>query len=138
METIAINYWAIIGGAIFLVIMGVVWYGPLFGRMWMKIVGAEDMTKEEMEKTQKEMIPMYLMQFVVSLITSYVFYYFVKGWNTVSGIENAFWIWLGFMMPQASGAMWDTKKGYRLRKFLILAGYQLVTLLILGWAFSRW
>ncbi len=133
---IIVNYWAVIGGAIFLFIMGMIWYGPLFGKKWMKIMGAEHMSKEEMARMQKQMMPMYVLQIILGLITCYVMYHFVKVLG--DGIETGFWIWLGFAMPMAAGAMWDTKKEYVLTKFLIVAGYQLVTLLVLGWAFSMW
>ena len=134
MDTIAINYWAVLLGGIFLVVMGTLWYGPIFGKVWMKIVGAPDMSKEEMKKTQKEMMPYYLVQFLFSLVTSFVLYYFVK----LIGFHVAFWIWLGFAMSQAAGAMWDTEKKYAVKKFLVIAGYYLVVLLALGWAYTMW
>lgn len=129
---VVINYWAVLGAGLFLIITGIVWYGPLFGKTWMKIMGVEEMSKEEMRRMQKEMMPMYILQFVLSLITSFVLYHFVQ----LLGMSVAFWIWLGFSMPLAAGAVWDTRKGYAMKKFLIVAGYQLVTLLILGWAFT--
>jgi len=131
---IVINYWAVLLGGIFLVIVGTTWYGPLFGKVWMQIVGAPNMTKEEMAKAQKEMMPYYVVQFVLSLITSFVLYYFVK----LIGMHVAFWIWLGFSMPQAAGAMWDTEKKYAVKKFLVISGYYLVALLVLGFVFSNW
>lgn len=131
-----INYWAIIGGAIFLFVMGMVWYGPLFGKMWTKIMGAEHMTKEEMSAMQKEMMPMYALQVLLGLFTSYVLYSFVH--MSGMGIAMGFWVWLGFAMPMAAGAMWDTQKGKKLTKFSIVAGYQLITLLVLAWAYTMW
>ncbi len=135
---IIVNYWAVVGGAIFLFVVGMMWYGPIFGKMWMKIMGVEHMGKEEMAKVQKEMMPMYIIQVLLGLVTSYVLYHFVKAWPQVSGCQVAFWIWLGFSMPMAAGAMWDTRKGYAMKKFLVSAGYQLVTLLVLGWVFTMW
>lgn len=132
---IIINYWAVIGGAVFLFAMGMVWYGPLFGKTWMKIMGAENMSKDDIAKAQKEMMPMYAIQVALGLVTSFVLYYFV---HLVGGMHVAFWIWLGFAMPMAAGAMWDTQKGMKMTKFLIIAGYQLVTLLVLGWVFTMW
>ena len=133
MDTV-INYWEVVGGAVFLFVMGMIWYGPLFGKVWMKIVGAPNMTKEEMAKAQKEMVPYYVLQLALALITSYVLYGFTK--MSGMGVMLAFWIWLGFSMPLAAGSMWDTKKGLQLKKFLITAGYQFVTLLVLGWFYS--
>lgn len=137
---IVINYWAVLGGAVFLMVMGFIWYGPLFGKQWMRIIGAEHMSRDEMQRAQKEMMPYYALHFLLALITSCTLYHLVK-WGpgyTGTGLEVAFWVWLGFAMPMAAGSMWDTKKGLQLKKFLIVAGYQLVTLLVLGFAFSVW
>jgi hypothetical protein len=136
MNNIIINFSAVVGGAIFLFIMGMLWYGPIFGKVWMKIMGVENMSKEEIAKAQKEMMPMYITQVLLGFVTSYVLYIFVK--MSGLGIMMGFWVWLGFAMPMAAGAMWDTKKGMAMKKFLIVAGYQLVTLLVLGWAFTMW
>ncbi len=135
MEVI-INYWAVLGGAIFLFVMGMIWYGPLFGKMWTKIMGAEHISREEMSAMQKEMTPMYATVFVLGLVTSYVLYTFVH--MSGLGVMMGFWIWLGFAMPMAAGSMWDTKKGMKVNKFLIVAGFQLVTLLVLGWVYTMW
>lgn len=135
---IVINYWAVLAGGIFLFIMGMLWYGPLFGKVWMKIMGAEHMSKEEMQKMQKEMMPMYVITFLLGLVTSFVLYYFVKLIPSRSGVDVAFWIWVGFSMPMAAGAIWDTKKEFMLRKFSVTAGYQLITLLVLGYIFTMW
>jgi hypothetical protein len=133
---IIINYWAVIGGAIFLFVMGMIWYGPLFGKTWGRLMGAEHISKEEMAKLQKEMMPMYAVQVLLGLVTSYVMYTFVH--MSGLGVAMGFWIWLGFAMPMAAGAMWDSKKGDKMTKFLIIAGYQLITLLVLAWAYTRW
>jgi hypothetical protein len=133
---IIVNYWAILGGAVFLFIMGFVWYGPLFGKRWMKITGGENMSKEEMAEAMKGMTTSYILIFFSSLATSYVLYHFVKLLG--NGVEAALWIWLGFAMPMAAGAMFDTKKGLILTKFLIVAGFQLITLVVLGWGFTMW
>ena len=130
---IVINYWAVVGGAIFLFVMGMTWYGPLFGKTWMRIMGVESMTKEEIAKAQKEMMPMYMIQVALGLVTSFVLYYFVQ----LIGMHVAFWIWLGFSMPMAAGAMWDTEKKWVMKKFLITAGYQLVTLVVLASIFAQ-
>lgn len=130
---IVINYWAVVGGAIFLFVMGMTWYGPLFGKTWMRIMGVESMTKEEIAKAQKEMMPMYMIQVALGLVTSFVLYYFVQ----LIGMHVAFWIWLGFSMPMAAGAMWDTEKKWVMKKFLITAGYQFVTLMVLAYIFAQ-
>jgi hypothetical protein len=133
---ILINYWAVLGGAVFLFIMGMIWYSTLFGKQWAKIMGAEHMSKEEIQEAMKGMMPMYVITFLLGILTSYVLYYFVHASGL--GVRMAFLVWLGFSMPMAAGAVFDTKKGSVMNKFLITAGYQLITLLVLGWAFTMW
>ena len=41
-------------------IVGFLWYGPLFGKIWMKEMGWETLTKQEMEEKQKAAIPGYI------------------------------------------------------------------------------
>ena len=41
METITVNYWAIVAGAVLSMVIGAIWYGPLFGKKWMEIVGVD-------------------------------------------------------------------------------------------------
>jgi hypothetical protein len=112
-----INNWAVLGGGIFLFVMGMVWYGPLFGKVWMRIMGAEHMSHEEKAAMQKSMMPMYVVTFILGLVTSYVLYRFVH--MSGMGVMMGFWVWLGFAMPMAAGAMWDTKKGMAMSKFLV-------------------
>ncbi len=35
-----INYWAVISCALVAMVVGAMWYGPLFGRAWLKVIGA--------------------------------------------------------------------------------------------------
>jgi hypothetical protein len=81
-------------------------------------------------------MPYYGMQLVLALITSYVLYSFIA--MSGMGVALGFWVWLGFQMPLAAGSMWDTADGLKLKKFLITGGYQLVTILVLSWAYTMW
>ncbi len=53
METISINYFAIVVGAVLSMVIGTIWYGPLFGRKWGEIVGVDMNDVEAMKKMQK-------------------------------------------------------------------------------------
>ena len=59
-----VNYWAIGVGAILSMIIGVVWYGALFGKMWMKINGVDPHNTEEMKAMQKSANSLYIVQFI--------------------------------------------------------------------------
>ena len=36
---IPVNYWAVLVAALFTFVLGFLWYGPLFGRTWLRLVG---------------------------------------------------------------------------------------------------
>ena len=45
MESMAINYWAVLVAAVAYMILGAIWYSPiLFGSAWMRLIGK---TKEQ-------------------------------------------------------------------------------------------
>lgn len=135
-----INYWAVLSCALLSLILGFVWYGPLFGRKWIEIneLSSDDLAKRE--AMQKEAGPLYVVQFVLSLLQIYILAHFVKGWSDVSGIESAVWIWLGFVMPTVAGlAMWNAKPTkVKWAMFLISSGYQLISFVSFGFILSTW
>jgi hypothetical protein len=137
---IEINMWAIIVCAVISMIIGMIWYGPLFGRKWAQIIGADLDDMEARKRMQKEAGPMYALQFLLSLFQVYVLAYYIAEWKEISGVVNALWIWAGFVVPIIAGtAMWnnDPKKVIWAR-FLIQAGYQLVCFVLFGLVLSMW
>lgn len=149
MQEMVINWWAVIVGAVSINIIGFIWYGPLFGKVWGNIIGmpsASEMSEKDNRDFQKKMIPVYLLNFLLSIWTAYVLSFYVIGWTTsgsgsyLSGVMNAFWIWLGFLVPVLAGsAMWSGKsKKDSWRMFFITSGYYLVSFLILGAIIGGW
>lgn len=134
METIAINYFAVLVCGVLAMVLGYVWYGPLFGKKWMEIVGVNAKDKAAREAMQKEAGPLYAVQFVLALLQAYILAHFINGWQDANGTTVALWIWLGFVMPTiAAGSMWnnDSKK-VKWARFWIQAGYNVVLFIIFG------
>lgn len=135
-----INYFAVLACAVVSMVIGSVWYGPLFGKKWIEINGLSRDDIAKREAMQKEATPLYVIQFVLSLLQAYILAHFIGGWTEVSGVENALWIWLGFVMPTVAGlAMWNmqpTKVRWML--FGLSAGYQLICFVVFGWILSTW
>lgn len=133
-----INYVAILAIAVLAMVLGFVWYGPLFGKKWMAIIGA---TPDEMndKEAQKKMMPLYVIQFVLVLLSAYVLM-LVMSWTTLPGLQVAVWMWLGFVVPTlASSSMWtkDSDK-VKIERFAIQAGYHLILLLAAGYILEMW
>ena len=68
MEHVEINYLAVLVSGILAMVVGSIWYGPLFGKIWMKEEGytEEDLTKDfNPAKT-------YGLTFIAALVVVYV------------------------------------------------------------------
>lgn len=135
-----INFLAVLACGIWSMILGFIWYGPLFGKKWMQIIGADAESKKEREEMQKSAGPLYGIQFVLSLFQAYVLAYYIAGWQDASGIENALWIWAAFVVPILAGnAMWNNdSKEISWARFLIQAGYQLLLFVSFGFILGTW
>ncbi len=149
MQEMIINWWAVIVGAVAINVIGFIWYGPLFGKVWGNIIGmppASEMSENENKDFQKKMGPVYLLNFFFSIWTAYVISFYVAGWTSAgttditNGIMNAFWIWIGFLVPVLAGsAMWSGKsKKDSWKMFGLTAGYYLVSFIVLGAIIGGW
>jgi hypothetical protein len=139
-----INYLAVLVCAIISMIIGSIWYGPLFGKTWMKIMGADSMSAEKKEAMKKSMGVMYFIQFILSLITATVLAYFINiaamSVPMVSGVCIAIIAWFGFGLAiHAGGALWSGKpKKIACKMFCIAAGAQLITFIAFGLILGAW
>ena len=136
---IEINYLAILLVSIAVFAISAVWYSPLmFGNTWMKIMGGDRYTKAEISAMQKKMMPMYFVQFVLTLVTMYVLSALVHWVGMASSVGIAFFMWLGFIMPTTvSSVMWGmTDKKWWCKQIAIMTGAQLVVMIIAGYVFS--
>lgn len=126
-----INLLAVLVCGIVAMVIGFIWYGPLFGKMWEKAHG------EPVSEGSKSL---YFVQFVLSLLTAYVLAHFINAWQDTWGGETALWIWLGFVVPIVAGSsLWtnDSKK-VAWAKFLLQAGYQFIIFVMFGIILSMW
>jgi hypothetical protein len=137
---IIINMWAVLGCAVLAMVVGFVWFGPLFGKQWMKIIGATAQDAEARKKMQKAAGPLYVVQFFLSLFQAYVLAHYIIGWREASGVENALWIWAAFVTPVIAGSsMWNNDSAkVAWARFLIQAGYQLVIFVLFGFILGMW
>ncbi len=134
-----INYLMIIGAGIVAMIVGSVWYGPLFGKKWMEVIHATEMDVAKRKEMQKKAMPLYGIQFVFVLVQVFVLTNLVI-WTGGNGMGVAFWMWLGFVLPTVAGsAMWNNEPNrVKWAMFLIQSGYYLVLFLIFGFIIEKW
>lgn len=135
-----INYLAVILLAVVSMIIGYIWYGPLFGKKWMEVVGATSLDMEKRKEMQKKAGPLYLIQFVLVLFQVLVLAHLIADTTKVSGLERSLWIWAAFIIPTlAAGSMWNNDSSrVAWSRFLIQGGYQLILFIIFGFVLAMW
>jgi len=132
----SVNLVAVLGAAVSSMVIGFLWYGPLFGKPWMKLVG---MTKEKIEESKKGMPKVYAITFIGALVLAFFTGALVKmmGTSTVAGGAQAgFMIWIGFVLTtHLSDITYENKP---MKLFQINQSYFLVQLLVMGGILAIW
>ncbi len=106
-----LNYTAILVASVVMYVAAMLYYGPIAGKKWMKLVG---FTKADMEKAQKEgMAGTYLAGFVTMFITATVLALLIEYTNATTAVEGAktgLLAWFGFIATGSLGmVLWENK-----------------------------
>ncbi len=133
---LSINYLAVIVAAVVNMVVGSLWYGPVFGKMWKGLMGFTDESMKGMRLTATQAMSMAV---VTSLIMAYVLAHFasLSGAAGLMGAwELSFWIWLGFIFTvTASSFLWENKP---FKLFVLNAAEQLVALFLMAMVLVMW
>lgn len=138
---ININYLAVLVAAVASMVVGFLWYGPIFGKKWMALSG---ITRTDIDKSKdKGMGKSYLLAFIGALLTAYTLYYFIffantyfDKWGAMAGMASGFWAWLGFVVPLTLGSVLWEGKSWKL--WTLNNSYHLINLLLFGAILSSW
>src|SRR4051812_21622205 len=134
---VPVNYLAVLACGVVSMVIGFLWYGPLFGKPWSELMGWGSMTPEKMAEMQKKARPGYAITFLASLVLAFVLAHelifgsvYTQTSGVSAGIAAAFWTWIGFIVPVTLGTvLWDGKPW---KLWFINAGYWLVLLCVDG------
>lgn len=141
MTEVPVNYVAVLVAAVVNMVLGFIWYGPLFGTQWMALSGFK---KEDMDKAKaKGMNKAYTIMTLGSLLMAYVLSHslvFASTYTETAGVAAGFmvgfWTWLGFVAPVTVGTvLWDGKPW---KLWFLNAGYYLVALVLMGIILAVW
>lgn len=134
---IGVNNLAVLVAAIASMIVGALWYGPLFGKTWMRLSGISGQKLKQMKA--KGMGKSYLMTFIASLVMAYVLSLIVTlalADTFVRGAVVGFWVWLGFVATEdIRDVIWGGKS---MGMFWLKGIGGLVTLAIMGAILAVW
>lgn len=136
-----VNYWAVIIAAIANMVLGALWFGPLFGKLWMK---HSNIKSGEMNDSMKKGIrKSYILMTLGSLLLAYILSHFIfyasnytHQVGVAAGLSGALWAWIGFVVPTSIGTvLWDGKSW---TAWILTYIYHLVGMLIMGAILGWW
>ncbi|MSS75135.1 DUF1761 domain-containing protein [Candidatus Pacearchaeota archaeon] len=121
---VTVVFWHTLVAMVAMQMIGWVWYGPLFGKMWMKLAGVK---KANVGGARMSVI--ILTSVIVNVLTATILSHFLAyadATTFMEGVTVVFWLWLGFMMPLQLGKVLGEGKPVKL--FILLTAYDLVAL----------
>jgi|SRR3989344_3802817 len=132
-----VNYLAILVAGIASMVLGFLWYGPFFGKPWMRLSG---LSKKDVNKAkQKSMTGSIILGFISSLVMIWVlalFFEMLSVTNYMTAITTSLWVWLGFMGTLTlSSFIWENKS---FSLWILNNGYNVINLLIAALILVAW
>ncbi len=133
---VSINYWAVLVATIASMVIGSLWYGPVFGKAWMKLM---KFSPKDIKKMRLSPAQAMSMGFVATLVMSFVLAHFVDyvGATTIgTAAQLAFWLWLGFSAPLLLGSfLWENKP---FKLWVLNAAHRLVEMIVMAAILAVW
>ncbi len=132
-----VNVLAIIVASIVSMALGMLWYGPLFGKKWIELMG---LSKTDLEKSKKKgMTATFVISFVSTLVMAAVLAYLLQMTGNVTAIDGAvfgFIIWLGFLATTLiNPVLWESKPW---GLYILNGSHYLIALIIIGLILGTW
>ncbi|HSL90223.1 MAG TPA: DUF1761 domain-containing protein [Ignavibacteriaceae bacterium] len=135
MLTVDINYLAVVVCGIISMLIGAIWYGPVFSKVWMKEVGyTEDDLKKDFNPGKT-----YGLAVVSHTFMALVLAYFLQLTNASAILESiriSLSAWFGFIFLTMFINSLFARKTFRL--VAIDSGYQLVNMILFGIILVLW
>lgn len=130
----SINFLAVVIAAVVAFIIGFLFHGPLFGKLWVRLANIVPTGNEKMSDMYGKMF----WNFAVNLLTSFglaniilvsTSYYHTEG-SVISGMAVGFWVWLCFLVTSSSIEVIWMGKSFKL--WLFEACSSLVVMTVMG------
>ena len=127
-----VNWIAVMLGTVLSMALGALWYGPLFGQLWLKLIGK---TEDELESEPIIYIKTALAAFIAMLFLNLAIVAFGAN-GFISGALVAGLLFIGF--GGTATFVYTTFEGPSEKVWLLFGAYQLVLYLIMGGVYAIW
>ena len=132
MPEVPVNYLAVLVAGVASMVIGFLWYGPVFGKQWLALSGvnfnAVDPAKRKAMANRG-----YVINFIASLVMAFVLAHTIAYTQAASIMDAAFaafWTWLGFIATVLIGmVLWENKP---VKLYLINAFHYLAVLIVMA------
>jgi hypothetical protein len=128
----SVSWTGVLAATVASIILGFLWYGPLFGKQWMSLMGISEKQAADAKKKgmgAKTWVLMIVNTFVLAWVTAQFI-----GVVAASPYLVAFWAWLGFQGTLGVGnVLWENKSW---NLFFLNGAHQLITLELIAFVLS--
>lgn len=130
------NYVEILVASLAVFALGAIWYGPVFGKTWMKLEGLNMDSMKSMPLSPKQAM---ILGFINTIVMVCVLNWLIGALAITSmaaAVTPIFLVWLGFLATTSAGDfLW---KGKPIKLFLFNASYQLISTAIAAAILIAW
>lgn len=138
-----VNYWAVLVSAVVFFGIGAVWYGPVFGKAWIKSMELSEADLEA-QKAEENMAMSFGLMFISSLLMAvatahlidYLIYVFPESGAVQVSLVSACFVWMGYILSYLITAPAFERRPWSY--VFINGGYWLVGLLATGLIVGLW
>ncbi|MBX4210478.1 DUF1761 domain-containing protein [Candidatus Parcubacteria bacterium] len=126
MYFVTINWWAVLLAAVAHFILGFLWYGPVFGKTWMRLSNIDPAMTDQMKAGAKKA---YVISFIGALVMAYVISLIVNNLLVLT-LDNAVklgaMLWLGFIATSNLSNFLFSKDKKPWSLYFLTGGYDLL------------
>jgi hypothetical protein len=131
----SVNFIAVLVAALANFIIGFLFHGPLFGKVWMKLANITPTGNEKFSGMVPQMVKNYVANFVFAFVLATMISY-SGATSAFMGMVFAFWVWLGYVVTTTSIEVIWMKRSVKLWLFEAFAS--LVSILVMGAILGAW
>jgi hypothetical protein len=128
----AVNWLAVVVGMFVSMVLGFLWYGPLFGKTWLRLIGK---SADEIESDPMDFVKTAVAAFVAMLFLNLVVASFGAD-SFVNGLILGALVFLGFGATQTF--VYTTFEGPKGSVWLLFNAYQIIVFAVMGGVFAIW
>ena len=131
------NYLVVLLVTVVSFVISSIWFGPLFGKMWMSI---HSLTQEDMDAEKAYLWKYLILEFVTTFMFMLTLAFFVKQSPWYYEMAIAFFIWIWIVLPHTiSSVLWGADaKDQMVRKICVSSAHGLIVLLVAAFIYSMW